>query len=78
MAVYCDKECEEIGGLCDSCIFYRDEYAGTNKGFAGEGVCTKKNIEVMAHDGCDDDFHCCLAMKDKKDCVCQIHLRKDV
>ena len=61
MAVYCDKECEEMGGLCDYCIFYRDEYAGTNKGFAGEGICTKKNIEVMAHDGCDDDFHCCLA-----------------
>jgi hypothetical protein len=57
MAVYCDEECKEVGGLCDFCIYYKDEYEGADK-FAGEGVCLKKNIKVMAHDGCDDDFHC--------------------
>ncbi|MFY0516280.1 hypothetical protein ACOMCU_00420 [Lysinibacillus sp. UGB7] len=58
MAKYCGKECEEMGGVCDFCNHYTDDYKGTDKGFAGEGLCTKKNIKVVAHDGCDDDFHC--------------------
>jgi hypothetical protein len=62
MVVYCDEECKEVGGLCDFCVYYKDEYEGTDK-FSGEGKCTKKNIEVMAHDGCDDDFHCTLAVQ---------------
>lgn len=61
MGTYCDKECEEMGGICDFCIFYKDENEGTEKGFAGEGICTKKGLEVVAHDGCDDDFYCSIA-----------------
>lgn len=37
---------------------YKDEYEGTDKGFAGEGMCLAKNIKVDACDSCDDDFHC--------------------
>lgn len=58
MATYCGDECKELGGICDFCIHYKDEYEGTDKGFSGEGICKVKNIEVMAHDGCDDDFYC--------------------
>ncbi|MEK4122021.1 hypothetical protein [Lysinibacillus sp. FSL K6-0102] len=58
MAKYCDKECEELGGICDFCIHYQDENEGTDKGFAGEGKCLMKNEVVVAHDGCDDDFYC--------------------
>lgn len=67
MAAYCDKECEEIGGICDFCIHYRDENEGTDKGFAGEGMCLKKNEVVEAHFGCEDDFHCSLVGNQKED-----------
>lgn len=60
MAIYCNDECKDMGGICDFCIYYQDANEDTNKGFAGEGVCTKKSIEVDACDGCDDDFHCTL------------------
>lgn len=58
MAIYCDEGCVESGGICDFCIYYKDDNEGTDKKFTGGGVCLKKNIEVCAHDGCDDDFHC--------------------
>lgn len=58
IAIYCNNECREVGSICDFCKYYKDEYEGTDKGFAGEGICKVKNIEVLAHDGCDDDFHC--------------------
>lgn len=60
MAKYCDKECEEMGSLCDYCIYYKDDLEGVEGKFAGEGLCIKKDIRVDAYDSCADDFHCTL------------------
>ena len=65
MAKYCDSGCKETGGVCDFCIYYEDEYAGTD-GFSGQGVCVKKNEKVVAYDGCDDEFHCSLIKEEVK------------
>jgi len=60
VAIFCSDACREIGPICDFCIHYRDDYEGKD-GFAGEGICEAKGIRVMAHESCDDDFHCFIA-----------------
>jgi hypothetical protein len=58
MAVFCSKECEEVGAICDFCIHYKDDNEGTDKGFAGEGHCEVSKERVSACDYCDEHFHC--------------------
>jgi len=65
MAIYCDKECEEMGSLCDFCVYYLYDKHSDKNVFAGEGLCQKKNIRVDAIESCDDDFHCSL-VKEKE------------
>lgn len=60
MAKYCNIGCEEIGSLCDFCIYYKDDSFDLKSDFEGEGLCTKKNIRVDSSDSCEDDFYCSL------------------
>ena len=69
MAIYCDKECEEMGSLCDFCVYYLDDKHSDKNVFAGEGLCQKKNIRVDAIESCDDDFHCILVKEKENDDV---------
>lgn len=65
MAKYCSKECDAI---CDFCINYIDNnerFAGY-EGFAGQGYCAAKEINVDALDYCEDDFVCFRTKEESK------------
>ncbi|WP_133014983.1 hypothetical protein [Clostridium cuniculi] len=61
MAKFCSVECEEVGAICDFCIYYQDEYRDIlqNGSFAGEGICGVTTEEVSACDGYNcEKFEC--------------------
>lgn len=56
MNVYCSKDCEMTGAVCDFCKNYIDY--GTHDEFAGTGMCNALQIEVDASGSCSNHFVC--------------------
>lgn len=58
MALFCDKDCEERGSICDFCKFYR--FNGCVDGsYTGDGWCRKFNKQKEPEEGCGcSEFVC--------------------
>ena len=53
MAVYCCKECEQTGPVCDYCAHY--DFNGDANGFyTGDGWCKFHEKPIDPLSGCDD------------------------
>jgi hypothetical protein len=64
MPVYCSFECSYIGAVCDFCKHY-DFNGDKNGAYTGDGWCKLHQIQKDPENGCDNDFHCTSADKEK-------------
>jgi len=53
MSKYCSKECEEVGPVCDFCIYYNFN-ANKNGAYTGHGYCKKLKIHREPYEGCNE------------------------
>ncbi len=64
MAKYCSKECEQVGAVCDFCIYY-DFNADEHGNYVENGYCNYHKEKRDPEQGCEDFV--CYLVKEKND-----------
>lgn len=74
---YCNKECEEVGAVCDFCIHFLLYKNKDGINIDGSGWCGLKRKEVDIGDGCKDNFYCEIQwLEDQKNMFKEINGKK--